>query len=151
MILWYGSSQLWSHGLNTTMLYGVWKSLLTVVKFHYGLQMNMFWHFCPCCLVLNDLNLTPIHFKECNSLFMSVVLVTFPHMVLTWCVLFLCVCFSSTCRTLKAATGRSSTARGWVAARRRVRPVRSSLETSSSLVLTSLRTHAKVHACTKIC
>lgn len=60
--------------------------------------------------------------------------------------------FSSTCKTLKAATGPSSTARGWVAARRRAHPARFSLETPFSLALTSLKTHAKVRVqCSEVC
>ena len=77
---------------------------------------------------------------------------------LLWCYFTVCshcsnlcyLCVSSTCRTLKAATGHSSTARGWVAARRRVRPVRSCPVTSFSLGLMLLRTHAKVRACIEL-
>lgn len=83
-----------------------------------------------------------LHLNDYYSLSMSDDCVTSLSLPM---VLTCCVCVSSSCRTLKAATGHSSTARGWVAARRRVCPARFSQETSSSSASTSLRTHEKVH------
>ena len=65
-----GSSWLLSSGINTSMIYRVWKLLLMLLEFSYELQLTVYYHPVsyffsrPSPSVLNDWNWTLPHFKE---------------------------------------------------------------------------------------